>query len=64
MYLSLRFEYHVLKFVADEMIKYRNLIEDGFIGKFDVLMSYLRRCYAKVHIPDVFQNTTLSDFKK
>lgn len=30
MYLSPRFEYHVLKFVADEMIKYRNLAGDSY----------------------------------
>ena len=30
MYLSPRFEYHVLRFVADEMIKYRNLAGDSY----------------------------------
>ena len=30
MYLSPRFEYHVLKFVSDEMIKYRNEVGDSF----------------------------------
>ena len=30
MYLSPRFEYHVLRFVSDEMIKYRNLAGDSY----------------------------------
>lgn len=30
MYLSPRFEYHVLKFVADEMIRYRNDAGDAY----------------------------------
>jgi hypothetical protein len=30
MYLSPRFEYHVLKFVSDEMIKYRNDAGDNY----------------------------------
>lgn len=30
MYLSPRFEYHVLKFVSDEMIRYRNDAGDAY----------------------------------
>lgn len=52
MYLSPRFEYHVLKFVADEMIKYRNDAGDAY----KELGSAVQKIVHRDFMPKAMQN--------
>lgn len=62
MYLSPKFEYHVIKFVSDEMIKYRNMAGDAYRRLAEAISGLVGKDRMKEFMPQVAKAVNLIVF--